>query len=118
MNGTRTEAGVSDNTVDLEKQPIIVDENGKPVTENYAIDYVDGTLTVTALEIWEITPSVSVMYDGNDHYAIDDIKVDESKGGKLVDGHKIIAADDNYPCITDVGNKPNEFAVKVDLGKL
>ena len=113
VNGTRTEAGVSDNTVDLEKQPIIVDENGKPVTENYAIDYVDGTLTVTALEIWVITPSVSVMYDGNDHYAIDDIKVDESKGGKLVDGHKIIAADDNYPCITDVGNKPNEFAVKV-----
>ena len=113
VNGTRTEAGVSDNTVDLEKQPIIVDENGKPVTENYAIDYVDGTLTVTALELWVITPSVSVMYDGNDHYAIDDIKVDESKGGKLVDGHKIIAADDNYPCITDVGNKPNEFAVKV-----
>ena len=113
VNGTRTEVGVSDNTVDLEKQPIIVDENGKPVTENYAIDYVDGTLTVTALEIWVITPSVSVMYDGNDHYAIDDIKVDESKGGKLVDGHKIIAADDNYPCITDVGNKPNEFAVKV-----
>ena len=113
VNGTRTEVGVSDNTVDLEKQPIIVDENGKPVTENYAIDYVDGTLTVTALEIWVITPSVSVMYDGNDHYAIDDIKVDESKGGKLVDGHKIIAADDNYPCITDVGNRPNEFAVKV-----
>ena len=113
VNGTRTEVGVSDNTVDLEKQPIIVDENGKPVTENYAIDYVDGTLTVTALEIWVITPSVSVMYDGNDHYAIDDIKVDESKGGKLVDGHKIIAADDNYPCITDAGNKPNEFAVKV-----
>ncbi len=113
VNGTRIEVGVSDNTVDLEKQPIIVDENGKPVTENYAIDYVDGTLTVTALEIWVITPSVSVMYDGNDHYAIDDIKVDESKGGKLVDGHKIIAADDNYPCITDVGNRPNEFAVKV-----
>ncbi len=113
VNGTRTEVGVSDNTVDLEKQPIIVDENGKPVTENYAIDYVDGTLTVTALEIWVITPSVSVMYDGNDHYEIDDIKVDESKGGKLVDGHKIIAADDNYPCITDVGNKPNELAVKV-----
>ena len=113
VNGTRTEVGVSDNTVDLEKQPIIVDENGKPVTENYAIDYAYGTLTVTALEIWVITPSVSVMYDGNDHYAIDDIKVDESKGGKLVDGHKIIAADDNYPCITDVGNKPNEFAVKV-----
>ena len=113
VNGTRTEVGVSDNTVDLEKQPIIVDEKGKPVTENYAIDYVDGTLTVTALEIWVITPSVSVMYDGNDHYAIDDIKVDESKGGKLVDGHKIIAADDNYPCITDVGNRPNEFAVKV-----
>ena len=113
VNGTRIEVGVSDNTVDLEKQPIIVDENGKPVTENYAIDYVDGTLTVTALEIWVITPSVSVMYDGNDHCAIDDIKVDESKGGKLVDGHKIIAVDDNYPCITDVGNKPNEFAVKV-----
>lgn len=109
--GSQTAVGESANVVVRPAE--IRDENGKPVTENYAIEYVDGTLTVTALEIWVITPSVSVMYDGNDHYAIDDIKVDESKGGKLVDGHKIIAADDNYPCITDVGNKPNEFAVKV-----
>lgn len=109
--GSQTAVGESANVVVRPAE--IRDEKGKPVTENYAIEYVDGTLTVTALEIWVITPSVSAMYDGNDHYAIDDIKVDESKGGKLVDGHKIIAADDNYPCITDVGNKPNEFAVKV-----
>ena len=109
--GSQTAVGESANVVVRPAE--IRDENGKPVTENYAIDYVDGTLTVTALEIWVITPSVSVMYDGNDHYAIDDIKVDESKGGKLVDGHKIVAADDNYPRITDAGNKTNEFAVKV-----
>ena len=109
--GSQTAVGESANVVVRPAE--IRDENGKPVTENYAIDYVDGTLTVTALEIWVITPSVSVMYDGNDHYAIDDIKVDESKGGKLVDGHKIIAADENYPRITDAGNKTNEFAVKV-----
>ena len=109
--GSQTAVGESANVVVRPAE--IRDENGKPVTENYAIDYVDGTLTVTALEIWVITPSVSVMYDGNDHYAIDDIKVDESKGGKLVDGYKIIAADDNYPRITDAGNKTNEFAVKV-----
>ena len=109
--GSQTAVGESANVVVRPAE--ICDENGKPVTENYAIDYVDGTLTVEALEIWIITPSVSVMYDGNEHYAIDDIKVDESKGGKLVDGHKIVAADDNYPRITDAGNKTNEFAVKV-----
>ena len=117
VNGTRTEAGVSDNTVDLEKQPIIVDENGKEVTKNYEVSYAYGKLTVTKRPIKITTVSATKVYDGTplDPTLYESYTVTSTANPAL---SPILAPDqsaevDFLNTVTDVGSVKNEVAVRI-----
>lgn len=117
VNGTRTEVGVSDNTVDLEKQPIIVDENGKEVTKNYEVSYAYGKLTVTKRPIKITTVSATKVYDGTplDPTLYESYTVTSTANPAL---SPILAPDqsaevDFLNTVTDVGSVKNKVAVRI-----
>ncbi len=70
VEGSRTDAGFCTNDVLTKADAVIRNEAGEDVTGNYAITYVNGTLTVTPKPV-QITitghADETTVYDGNEH---------------------------------------------------
>ena len=104
VTGSQTVAGSSKNVASAAK---IVNANGDDVTDNYAIKYVDGQLTVTANDAAVVieAASDSKKYDGsaltNDGYTYTE----------LPEGHTIEAVVEGT--ITNVGTVANEVTSHV-----
>ena len=78
IEGSQTEVGVSSNTP---SEAVIVDASGTPVTGNYKISYVPGTLTVTKDTGATLTAKAySGVYDGASHNGIVSVELKNGKG--------------------------------------
>ena len=67
------------------KNAVIIDENDVDVTENYDITYVDGTLTITAVELTIAGVDAAVTYNGAEQTLADAVIT----AGTLVDGQTL-----------------------------
>jgi hypothetical protein len=87
----------------------VKDENGRDVTDNYAITIIEGTLEIAKKNITVITGSGSWEYDGQSHYNRD-YTVEGLEFGYTSENIR------NLTYITDVGTEKNAFEVSVFNG--
>ena len=108
--GKQTDAGESNNTVDLNSVKI-KDGAGGDVTKNYEITVQEGTLKVLKRTVTIKTADDEWEYDGKEHFN-QMHSVREAEGDlPLVDGHTTRVVD--YAKIKDYGTKEN--AIKVEI---
>ena len=86
----------------------MITSGGTPVTDNYAITYIDGTLTIDKLAITITTPDGSWNYDGQWHYG-DNSKdiIDATVFDTLVGGEIARAVDASISKIIDYFTNPD-----------
>ena len=104
----QTYEGNNDSTID------IFDEYNNRVTENYDIEYICGTLTVTPRLIYYTTPSQEWVYDATVHSSYENYTTAHfplGDKGLIFDDEELILI--SFATITDAGEKDNEcvFAV-------
>ena len=100
VNGSQTEVGSSDN---VPSNAVILNAAGVDVTDTYIITYVNGTLTVTALEVIITADSATKVYDGTP--LTDDGWMDTPPVGLLA-GDTVVAVTVTGSR-TEVGSSPN-----------
>lgn len=105
-SATITEVGTMPNEVIIK-----ITRDGEDVTDNYDIECVWGTLTVTGRYLYIVSASDSWVFDGNEHSrcAPEDLTIIT---GSLLDGHRIVPVHFNKT-ITNVGEIENEFFITV-----
>ncbi|MDE6690715.1 MAG: hypothetical protein K2K04_01975, partial [Clostridia bacterium] len=97
---SRTNVGVSANKIG--------EVNLKSSLDNYKVTLIDGTLEITPYELTVTTYSAEKYYDGDPLYD------EHSTCNLTVDGHEIVIAEDNqFPTIINVGEIPNAYEVSV-----
>lgn len=108
--GKQTDAGESNNTVDLNSVKI-KDGAGGDVTKNYEITFQEGTLKVLKRTVTIKTADDEWEYDGKEHFN-QMHSVREAEGDlPLVDGHTTVVS--SYTKIKNAGTKENELTVEI-----
>ena len=125
LNGSQTDVGSSGNHPTA---AIIVDAEGKNVTDNYTITYESGTLTVTRKTVTITAGSDTKVYDGtaltNDSWTSTDLAAGDSIESVVVTGSQTVAgSSDNVPSAAVIRNADGEdvtenYLVKYVSGKL
>lgn len=105
-SATITDVGTVPNEIIIK-----ISRDGEDVTDNYDIECVWGTLTVTGRYLYIVSASDSWVFDGNEHSrcAPEDLTLIT---GSLIDGHRLVPVGFDKT-ITNVGEIENEFFITV-----
>lgn len=100
------DVGSTDNVYEVQ----VLNSGMTAVTDNFKINYIYGTLTVTARHITVTTGSVEKVYDGLESSAF----IENTTGMDGMTGYSLSLADGaKMPTLTDVGVRDNVFTCKV-----